>query len=241
MDSKDQIKEHISIVDVASLYVSLKPAGKNFKALCPFHSEKTPSFFVYPDKNSFSCFGCNRFGDIFAMVQEMENLGFRRSHAFSGRKIQYSPWKKPASKPLKKTIISKSMSWPSNFFKENLFASEEGQSGPGYLKQARPAKEHASNSSPWGTRPTPGTAWPGTCAKKGAARTRRWSWACWSKTTNERRYDRFRGRIIFPIFSETGTILAFGGRTIYRRCGQVPEFPRFARSTKKATTFSAST
>ena len=87
MDSKDQIKEYISIVDVAALYVSLKPAGKYYKALCPFHSEKTPSFFVYPEKNSFSCYGCNRFGDIFALVQEMENLGFVEAMHFLAEKF----------------------------------------------------------------------------------------------------------------------------------------------------------
>jgi len=82
MEIKDQVKRGISIVDVASMYVNLKPAGKYMKALCPFHSEKTPSFFVMPEKNTYTCFGCNRFGDIFTLVQEMENLNFPEAMNF---------------------------------------------------------------------------------------------------------------------------------------------------------------
>ena len=76
MDVKEQVKRSISIVDVVSSYVDLKPAGKNLRALCPFHEEKTPSFFVMPEKNTYTCYGCNRFGDIFTFIQEIENISF---------------------------------------------------------------------------------------------------------------------------------------------------------------------
>ena len=75
MDIRDQIKRRVSITETAALYVELKPAGKYYKALCPFHTEKTPSFFVNPEKESFTCYGCNKFGDIFTLVQEIENAG----------------------------------------------------------------------------------------------------------------------------------------------------------------------
>ena len=73
MDVKEQIKNSLSIVDVVGRYVSLNPAGKNYKGLCPFHTEKTPSFFVMPEKESYTCFGCNKFGDVFSIIMEMEN------------------------------------------------------------------------------------------------------------------------------------------------------------------------
>ena len=76
MDLKDQVKNRISILDVARLYAEVKPAGKYYKALCPFHTEKTPSFILRPDQNTFTCYGCNRFGDVFTLVQEMEDLSF---------------------------------------------------------------------------------------------------------------------------------------------------------------------
>jgi DNA primase len=213
MDSKDQIKEYISIVDVAALYVSLKPAGKYYKALCPFHSEKTPSFFVYPEKNSFSCYGCNRFGDIFALVQEMENIGFVEAMNFLAEKFNI-PLEKTSYKTVKKDDYLQVNELALNFFKENLFASEEGKSALAYLKKRGLQKSTLEQFS-LGYAPN---AWDGLAVhfkKKGASQQKALELGLLIKNDNNRVYDRFRGRIIFPIFSETGTILAFGGRTIF--------------------------
>jgi len=79
MDQIDEIKKRIDIVDLLSSYLTLKKAGRNFKALCPFHSEKTPSFMVSPEKQIYYCFGCNRGGDIFKFVQEIERVDFSAS------------------------------------------------------------------------------------------------------------------------------------------------------------------
>lgn len=72
----EEIKERIDIVDLVNKYVELKPAGKNFSGLCPFHTEKTPSFIVSPDIQRYKCFGCGESGDIFNFVQKIENLDF---------------------------------------------------------------------------------------------------------------------------------------------------------------------
>jgi DNA primase len=213
MDSKDQIKEYISIVDVAALYVSLKPAGRYFKALCPFHSEKTPSFFVYPEKNSFSCYGCNRFGDIFTLVQEMENIGFVEAMQFLADKFNI-PLEKTNYKAVKKDDYLQVNELALNFYKENLFASEEGKSALAYLKN-RGLKKNIIEQFSLGYAPN---AWDGLSShfkKKGASQEKALELGLLIKNDKNRIYDRFRGRIIFPIFSETGTILAFGGRTIY--------------------------
>src|SRR3989338_4585127 len=72
-----QIKDRLSIEEVVSSYVKLEKAGANFKAKCPFHNEKTPSFFVSPDRGSYYCFGCAAKGDIFTFIEEFEGLDFK--------------------------------------------------------------------------------------------------------------------------------------------------------------------
>ncbi|HUU05309.1 MAG TPA: DNA primase [Patescibacteria group bacterium] len=213
MDSKDQIKEHISIVDVASLYVSLKPAGKNFKALCPFHTEKTPSFFVMPDKNSFSCFGCNRFGDIFTMVQEMENISFVEAMHFLAEKFNI-PLEKSRFKSVKKDDYLFINELACEFFKENLFSGSEGKTALAYLKDRGIKKDTIEHFS-LGYAPNSWEGLNGYLRKKGAVLEKAIELGLLVKKEKNRTYDRFRGRIMFPIFSETGTILAFGGRTIF--------------------------
>ena len=80
MSITEEIKERLDIVDVISTYVPLKKAGRVYKALCPFHQEKTPSFVVYPDSGSWRCFGaCGTGGDLFSFVMKRENLDFREA------------------------------------------------------------------------------------------------------------------------------------------------------------------
>src|ERR1700722_8535172 len=72
----EQIKERLTIEEIVGSYIKLEKAGKNFKAKCPFHNEKTPSFYVSPDRGSYYCFGCGAKGDIFSFVEQFEGLDF---------------------------------------------------------------------------------------------------------------------------------------------------------------------
>ena len=79
--SVEKIKERLSITDVVSSYLKLEKAGASFRAKCPFHNEKTPSFFISPDRGTYYCFGCGAKGDIFTFVEEFEGLEFK--HPFN--------------------------------------------------------------------------------------------------------------------------------------------------------------
>jgi len=73
----DLIKDHLDVAEVIGRTVQLQRAGRNLRGLCPFHSEKTPSFYVFPDSQRWQCFGCNKGGDIFTFVMETQGLDFR--------------------------------------------------------------------------------------------------------------------------------------------------------------------
>ena len=79
MDEIEQIKQKINIVDLVAEYIPLKKAGVNFKALCPFHNEKTPSFVVSPERQIFKCFGCQKSGDIFTFLMDKEGMEFKEA------------------------------------------------------------------------------------------------------------------------------------------------------------------
>jgi len=215
MDVKDQIKRRVSITDVAALYVDLKPAGKYLKALCPFHTEKTPSFFVMPEKDSYSCYGCNKFGDIFSMVMEMENIGFPEAMNFLIDRFHVQVDKSARGKNISTDVYTRINEIAAKYFNDNLYDGREGKSALNYLKQRGIGEEtirlfslgYAENK------------WDGlynffrehSCDIQKATELG----LLIRNPQKNSVYDRFRGRIIFPIFSESGALIAFGGRTIF--------------------------
>jgi len=212
MDFKEKIKEQISIVDVASLYVSLKPAGRNFKALCPFHSEKTPSFVVFPDRNTFHCFGCSRFGDIFDMVQEMENLSFPEAQRFLAEKFNI-PMEASHFRSEKKDDFLQLNEIALEFYRESLTSSVAGKAALDYLGR-RGLSRGTIDLFSIGYAPDSWDGLAGRLRQKRASLDKAVELGLLGRNERGRVYDRFRNRVMFPIFSETGTVLAFGGRTL---------------------------
>jgi len=218
MEIIDQIRQVANILDIASQYTTLRQRGKKHVGLCPFHAEKTPSFTVDSDKQLFHCFGCGIGGDVFSLVMEKENLSFPETLKYLAEKyrIPLPEQKKLSPQALKlEEQLSKINESALAFFKKNLFNTQEGRVGLDYLKKRGVSDNviqefkigYAMNS--WNSLLTffkgKGVS-EGLLEKAGLILP--------GKKPNEY-YDRFRGRIIFPIFSLSGKAVGFGGRTMF--------------------------
>lgn len=216
MEIIDQIRQTANILDIASQYTTLKKSGRRHVGLCPFHSEKTPSFTLDEEKQLFHCFGCGAGGDIFTLVMEKENLSFAEALRYLAQKYNISlPERKrlsPQYKRLEENIL-KLTEMALAFFKKNLFNTSEGRKALEYLKKRQISDDiiqkfkigYAMNS--WDTLISffqRQKVSPELLEKAGLAI---------FNPKKESYYDRFRGRIIFPIFSESGKTVAFGGRS----------------------------
>jgi DNA primase len=234
MDVKEQVKRSVSITDVVSMYVDLKPAGKYLKALCPFHTEKTPSFFVMPDKESFSCYGCNKFGDIFSFVQEIENLGFPEAVNFLIDKFNIPVQRDKYRPGVKKDVYTRLNDTAVKYFRDNLLDSPEGKKALEYLAKRGISRDTVERFSLGYAQ----NRWDGLydyLRKKSSDIEKAIELGLLIKSQSHRIYDRFRGRIIFPIFSEsdTRTPIAFGGRTIFDEPSKYlnsPDTPLYKKS-----------
>lgn len=218
MEIIDQIKQASNIVEIATQYTNIIKRGKNFIGLCPFHSEKTPSFTVDIERQLYHCFGCGAGGDIFTLVMEKENLSFPEAlrHLADKYNIKLPDQKKlsPQFTQLKEDI-GRINELTLGFFRKNLFKTQEGQQALDYLHKRNISDEvtqklkigYALNS--WDSLINyfrEKKVSPSLLEKSGLALRRQ---------NKEGFYDRFRGRVIFPIFTDTGTVVAFGGRTLF--------------------------
>lgn len=218
MEIIDQIRQVASIQEIASQYTTLRRRGNKHVGLCPFHSEKAPSFTVDDEKQLFHCFGCGAGGDIFTLVMERENLSFPEALKYLAEKYNIPLPKKREFSPQLQKLEEKLFKINEStlaFFKKNLFATREGEKALGYLKKRDISEEiiqklkigYALNS------------WDSLLSffkeKKVPPKLLEEAGLVLYNQKKDSYYDRFRGRIIFPIFSLTGKVVAFGGRTIF--------------------------
>ncbi|MBU0683362.1 MAG: DNA primase [Candidatus Omnitrophota bacterium] len=210
----DQILDRVDIVDIISGYIGLKRAGRNFKSNCPFHNEKTPSFVVSPEKQIYHCFGCGAGGNAIGFVMKYENLTFPETITILANKAG-------VELPNLNKLSSQEESITARLYEVNKLATEffqaglksgEGKTAQIYLKARDISFESVKRF------------------KIGYALS---GWDNFLKYCNKKKipievlrkagliirgekgdYDRFRKRIIFPIFNERGNISAFGGRVM---------------------------
>jgi DNA primase len=237
--TRERIRAASDIVDVIGSYLPLKKAGANFTALCPFHKEKTPSFNVNPHKQIFHCFGCHKGGDVFTFVKEYENIGFmdavRRlaERAKIPLEFDQTPGEQQ-SRHIKDQLLQIHEQITQRW--QNALLNEAGgQIARDYLTK-RGVSPEAVKLFRLGYAPD---AWDDTVN--------------WSKSKDlepalvekaglilrkeggEHYYDRFRGRLIFPICDEQGRVIGFSGRVLSgdektAKYVNSPETPIFTKS-----------
>lgn len=214
----EQIKERLSIVDVVSSYVKLEKAGVNFRARCPFHNERTPSFFVSPTRGSYHCFGCNRGGDIFTFIEEIEGATFKEALKTladqAGVTLQYTPREDDGKEERLITLIEEA----TRFFQKRL-VGEKGALSYLYNRGLKPEtlKEFRVGLSP--------NAWDElskALREKGYTDDEIVDAGLAIRNDSGGIYDRFRNRIMFPINNARGQVVAFSGR-IYEDGKETPE------------------
>ena len=233
----DRVKQQADIVRVVGEYVRLKKSGQNFMGLCPFHSEKTPSFAVHPVKQIYHCFGCGVGGDVFSFVMAMEKCEFLEAVRSVAEKCGI-PVPRPRPRTPEEAEASRHRAdliemheHAARFFTQQLEATAEGKAARAYLED-RGLDAEALARFGLGYAPSAGDALYRHLKQKYADKLLELSGLA-VRDPNGRLYDRFRRRIIFPIASESGKVVAFGGRALGDEMPKYmnsPETPIYSKS-----------
>lgn len=207
-----ELKFRNSIADVASDYVNLKRRGHNLVGLCPFHSEKTPSFNVYNESESFYCFGCGVGGDVITFIRMIENLDYIEAVKFLADKCGMSLPENTADDSLTylKNRIYEINREAARFFNRMLY-SEEGKEALMYLK-ARQLSQNTITHFGLGFSPKSRYALVNHLASKGFKNSEMIQANLAYSNRNGNVSDRFFNRVMFPIIDLRGNVIAFGGR-----------------------------
>jgi DNA primase len=214
----DDLKRQADIVRVVQDYVQLKKKGANWMACCPFHKEKTPSFSVSPAKEIFYCFGCHKGGSVFNFVMEIERVSFPEAIKLVAEK---------SGVPLPKLIddsrfearrheseqVIELNKWALEWWEQLLETSNEGRAAREYLK-GREITEETRKTFRLGYSPDSWDALTTFLRQKGATQEQIEKSGLVVKKDEGGSYDRFRGRLIFPVFDIQGRPIAFGARTM---------------------------
>src|ERR1700676_2085780 len=233
----ERVKQQADIVRVVGEYVQLKKAGQNFRGLCPFHSDLSPSFNVHPVRQMFHCFGCGKGGDVFSFVMEMERCEFPDALRIVAEKcgisIPRSRERSPEERKenLQRAALIEMHREAQTFFVKQLEGTLEGKAARAYLED-RGLDKDAIGRFGVGYAPSGGDALLRHFKAKYAENLLTESGLI-SRDQSGRPFDRFRSRITFPTANESGKIVAFGARALgdeQPKYLNSPETPIYSKS-----------
>ena len=212
----EEVRRRTDIVELIGSYVTLKRAGSNFGGLCPFHSEKTPSFTVFPDSESFYCFGCGAGGDAITFVMKNENLDYPSAvEVLAARAgIQIVKEQEKSTGGLTRKRVHDMNKDAAKFFHQCLLAPI-GAEGLKYLTEKRGLSMALIKHFGLGFAPGSFNMLTDYMHKKGYTDAElAQGFLCGISQKNGRAYDYFRNRVMFPIIDTAGNVIAFGGRVM---------------------------
>jgi len=212
----EEIKNSVDITEIIGGYLPLRKSGRNYVTNCPFHKEKTPSFNVSPQKQIFHCFGCSKGGNVFTFLMDYKNITFfealQEVAAYTGIKIDDSR-SSDASVRDENEELYQINRLAALFFSEKLLKETEGKGALEYLKN-RKLKERTIRSLGIGFAPHGYDNFLKYAERNSIDLEKAKHLGLLDKKESGGYYDKFRGRIIFPIFSTNGRVIGFGGRVL---------------------------
>ena len=242
MISKETIEQVIMRNDIESLigsYVSLKRAGSNLKGLCPFHSEKTPSFTVYPQDNSFYCFGCGAGGDAITFIRKRENLDYPDAVEFLANRagitiVNDERGSYRTSPKIDRARIFKMNTDAAKYFHQRLFdKTPDAQNALAYFTQKRGLSLATIKHFGLGFAPNSYNMFSKHMLSLGYTYDELVAgFLCGKSEERGTYYDAFRNRVMFPIIDVSGNVIAFGGRVLdnstpkYKNSSDTPVFKK---------------
>ncbi len=213
MSDVDEVKQRLDIVDVVGQYVQLQKAGRNYRALCPFHAERTPSFFVSPERQSWHCFGaCGTGGDILSFVMKKENLEFGEALRLLAERAGVTLAERRPEEEAERNRLREANEAAASFYHRALLSSEAGQTAKHYLEERgqdlKTIQDFQLGYSPSG--------WDSLCQhlRERGYRDEELVAAGLAVEGERGLRDLFHQRIMFPITDMRGRVVGFGGRSL---------------------------
>ncbi|CAN5631030.1 DNA primase [soil metagenome] len=239
-DNVQQIKERLDIVDIVGSRVQLRRAGRNFKGLCPFHQEKTPSFVVFPESQGYHCFGCGKNGDIFSFTMDTENLTFRDAleqlAQRAGVELKTNQPANPERDERRQRLIDLHER-AADYFASILWNSSSGEPARSLVEE-RGIDRKTAEVFGLGFAPD---SWDSLKVhlqqSLNVSEDLLVDAGLCSRADSGRVYDRFRNRLIFPIRNRSGRTIGFGARSLGDEMPKYLNSPQTAIFDKSATLY----